>query len=264
MAVPARPAAAGLHDHRLRRLGPHLGGDACSARVNVPRGIVRSVWCRSSSAGSCSAPFVLAMPDLDDGARQGAQRLHWLIGSSALPDGAGGRCSASASCSPNYLCGLAARDLDLAHDLRLRPRRRPARSRSAAPRQPDATARPSTRSGHRRCSPSLSTLYTPAFSTLAAGCAVFLYISYAMPVAAGLLAEGRTWTRDRALHARRPGRSRSPSIASSACARPPDRHRHPAAERQADHLRGSACWSLLLVAGSAWSAGASRARRSAT
>jgi amino acid transporter len=41
----------------------------------------------------------------------------------------------------------------------------------------------------------LSTLYTPAFLTLAAGCAVFLYISYAMPVAAGMLAEGRRWTR---------------------------------------------------------------------
>jgi amino acid transporter len=41
----------------------------------------------------------------------------------------------------------------------------------------------------------LSTLYTPAFLTLAAGCAVFLYISYAMPVAAGLLAEGKSWTK---------------------------------------------------------------------
>jgi amino acid transporter len=40
----------------------------------------------------------------------------------------------------------------------------------------------------------LSTLYTPAFLTLASGCAVFLYLSYAMPVAAGWLAEGKTWT----------------------------------------------------------------------
>ena len=38
------------------------------------------------------------------------------------------------------------------------------------------------------------TLYSPAFNALAAGCAMFLYISYAMPVAAGLLAEGKTWT----------------------------------------------------------------------
>jgi amino acid transporter len=40
----------------------------------------------------------------------------------------------------------------------------------------------------------LATLYSPAFAALAAGCALFLYISYAMPVAAGLLAEGKTWT----------------------------------------------------------------------
>jgi amino acid transporter len=40
----------------------------------------------------------------------------------------------------------------------------------------------------------LSTLYTPAFLTLASGCAVFLYLSYAMPVGAGLLAEGKSWT----------------------------------------------------------------------
>ena len=39
-----------------------------------------------------------------------------------------------------------------------------------------------------------ATLYSPAFAALAAGCAMFLYISYAMPVLAGLFAEGKTWT----------------------------------------------------------------------
>jgi amino acid transporter len=39
-----------------------------------------------------------------------------------------------------------------------------------------------------------ATLYSPAFAALAAGCAMFLYISYTMPIAAGLLAEGKTWT----------------------------------------------------------------------
>ncbi len=39
-----------------------------------------------------------------------------------------------------------------------------------------------------------ATLYSPAFAALAAGCAVFLYVSYAMPIAAGLFAEGRSWT----------------------------------------------------------------------
>ena len=39
-----------------------------------------------------------------------------------------------------------------------------------------------------------ATLYSPAFAALAAGCALFLYVSYAMPIAAGLVAEGKTWT----------------------------------------------------------------------
>ncbi len=38
-----------------------------------------------------------------------------------------------------------------------------------------------------------ATLYSPAFAALAAGCALFLYVSYAMPIAAGLFAEGKTW-----------------------------------------------------------------------
>jgi amino acid transporter len=40
----------------------------------------------------------------------------------------------------------------------------------------------------------LATLYSPAFAALATGCAMFLYISYAMPILAGLLAEGKSWT----------------------------------------------------------------------
>lgn len=41
----------------------------------------------------------------------------------------------------------------------------------------------------------VSTLYAEAFLVLAAGSAVFLYISYVMPIAAGLLAEGKSWTK---------------------------------------------------------------------
>jgi amino acid transporter len=39
----------------------------------------------------------------------------------------------------------------------------------------------------------ISCLYGGAFAVLAAGCAVFLYISYIMPIIAGFFAEGRTW-----------------------------------------------------------------------
>jgi amino acid transporter len=46
----------------------------------------------------------------------------------------------------------------------------------------------------------LATLYGDAFAVLSTGCAVFLYISYVMPVAAGLLAEGKTWTEKGPFH----------------------------------------------------------------
>jgi len=38
-----------------------------------------------------------------------------------------------------------------------------------------------------------ATYYAPFMLALAAGCALFLYVSYAMPIAAGLFAEGKTW-----------------------------------------------------------------------
>jgi amino acid transporter len=40
----------------------------------------------------------------------------------------------------------------------------------------------------------LSTVYSGAFVVLATGCAVFLYLSYTMPILAGLLTEGKGWT----------------------------------------------------------------------
>ncbi len=40
----------------------------------------------------------------------------------------------------------------------------------------------------------LFTLYTPVYSTITAVCVIFLYISYAIPIALGLRAFGRSWT----------------------------------------------------------------------
>ncbi len=41
----------------------------------------------------------------------------------------------------------------------------------------------------------IATLYGDAFVVLSTGCAVFLYVSYVMPIAAGLLSEGNSWTK---------------------------------------------------------------------
>lgn len=41
----------------------------------------------------------------------------------------------------------------------------------------------------------IATLYGDAFVVLSTGCAVFLYVSYVMPIAAGFLGEGKRWTK---------------------------------------------------------------------
>jgi amino acid transporter len=41
----------------------------------------------------------------------------------------------------------------------------------------------------------LFTVYAEVYETIAAVCAVFLYVSYVLPTALGLVAHGRSWTR---------------------------------------------------------------------
>jgi amino acid transporter len=41
----------------------------------------------------------------------------------------------------------------------------------------------------------LFTIYTPVYTTIAAVCAMFLYLSYVLPVAAGLVVYRRKWTK---------------------------------------------------------------------
>jgi len=135
--------------------------------------------------------FVLAMPDVKEGAAQGWNVIYWMMSSSTMP-------------SPlldllyvgivfaNYLCGLAcvtscsrmmyafARDDGL-------PFSKALSSVSVERRVPTVSIWVSAALAFLSC------LYGGAFIVLAAGCAVFLYISYVMPVAAGIFAEGKTW-----------------------------------------------------------------------
>jgi amino acid transporter len=137
------------------------------------------------------ASFVLAMPDVASGARQGGDVFAWLM-RQVLP-GAAGRTLWVAIVASNYLCGLACM--------------------TSTSRMMYAFARDGGLPGSRllrRVSPRwqtpvpaiwttavlalASTVYAPAYSTLTTACVIFLYLSYVMPTAAGLRAYGRTWT----------------------------------------------------------------------
>lgn len=168
----------------------HTSEETVNARVNVPKGILNSVFWSLVFGLVMVCSFVLAMPDPASAAKDGGNVIFNLLGNLAVPTALKDVLYICIVVS-NFLCGLAAltstsrmiyafaRDGGLPKVLR---------SVSHTHKSPVggiwAAAIVSV----------LVTIYSSAFSALAAGCAVFLYVSYAMPIAAGLLAEGKTWT----------------------------------------------------------------------
>jgi amino acid transporter len=171
----------------------HTSEETRSAAVNVPKGMLRSVFWSFVFGYVMVCSFVLAMPSVAEGAKQGGNVFYWLLGGAALPAALKALLAVGIVLA-NYLCALAGVTST-------------SRMIFAFARDGGLPASPWLRTvGTVRRTPVnaiwiaallafLATLYTPAFLTLAAGCAVFLYISYAMPVAAGMLAEGRRATR---------------------------------------------------------------------
>ena len=187
----ARDPVARLHDHRVRRLGAHLGGDGQRGGER-PQGDAPLVAVSGIFGWVMVAAFVLALPSVADGARQGANVFPWLM-TSVLP-GAAGNALWVGIVAANYLCGLAcvtstsrmmyafARDGGLPGSRALR---------RVSPRWKTPVAAIWTTVALAFA----STLYAPAYTTLTTACVIFLYLSYVMPAAAGLRAYGRSWKR---------------------------------------------------------------------
>jgi len=170
----------------------HTSEETVNAAVNVPKGMLRSVAVSGLFGWVMVAAFVLALPSVSDGARQGANVFPWLM-TSVLP-GAAGNVLWVGIVAANYLCGLAcvtstsrmmyafARDGGL-------PGARLLRRVSPRWKTPVAAIWTTVALAFA------STLYAPAYTTLTTACVIFLYLSYVMPAAAGLRAYGRSWKR---------------------------------------------------------------------
>lgn len=170
----------------------HTSEETRDAARAVPRGMLQAViWsCLFGYIMVCS--FVLAMPSVEEGAAQGFAVFPWMMNASPMPGFLRGLLFVGIVVA-NYLCALAgltscsrmmyafARDGGL-------PFSRQLREVSAAYRTPVLAIWVSA------VLALAATLYADAFVVLSTGCAVFLYLSYVMPVAAGLLAEGTRWT----------------------------------------------------------------------
>ncbi|MCB8876699.1 amino acid permease [Acidisoma silvae] len=170
----------------------HTSEETVNAQVTVPKGMIHAViWSGLFGYIMCCS-FVLAMPDVTKAAKDGGNVFFNLLAGLPVPvllkD-----LIYIAIVVANYLCALAgmtstsrmlfafARDGGLPFSATLRKVNPHYRTPVASIWTVAALS-------------FLATLYSPAFAALAAGCAVFLYISYAMPVAAGFLAEGKSWT----------------------------------------------------------------------
>ena len=168
----------------------HTSEETVGAAVNVPKGIVRSVLVSGIFGWGMLIAIVLAMPDLDAAAAQGGDVVPWTMRQALSPVLA--KTLFVAIGVAQYLCGLA--------------------TVTSASRMAYAFARDGGlpfSGALRRVSPSHRTpsiaiwtvsiiailfmVFIP-YGTIAAVCAVFLYISYVLPTAIGFFAHGRTWT----------------------------------------------------------------------
>ncbi len=169
----------------------HTSEETKNAAVNVPKGMWQAVLWSILFGYVLVCAQVLAMPDIAKGAAQGYSPFAYVMSSSTMPAFLNIILVIGVVIS-NYLCGLAcitscsrmmyafARDGGLPFSKGLSHVSTNYRTPTVAIWTSGILAL-------------ISCLYGGAFAVLAAGCAVFLYISYIMPIVAGLFAEGRTW-----------------------------------------------------------------------
>jgi len=176
----------------------HTSEETRDAQRAVPRGMLTAVFWSALFGWLLVAAVLLAMPDLAEGAKKGGSVFAYALDSSGMPPWLKSLLAIGIVVS-NYLCALA--------------------GMTSLSRMLYAFARdggiPGASRFLRRVNPKHRTpgaaiwvgavfclvlgwvcgADTNAYLVLASGCAVFLYVSYIMPIAAGVLVEGKRWTK---------------------------------------------------------------------
>lgn len=172
----------------------HTSEETRNAAREVPKGMIHSVFWSCLFGYIMVCTFVLAMPSVEEGAAQGWLAFPWTMNQSGMPVILKDLLIISIVVA-NFLCALAG--------LTSCSRMLFAFSRDGGVPWFSKSLRKVSRE-HRTPANAIwasavlsiiATLYGDAFVVLSTGCAVFLYVSYAMPIAAGLLSEGKTWTK---------------------------------------------------------------------
>jgi amino acid transporter len=176
----------------------HTSEETRDAQRSVPKGMITSVFWSGLFGWILVVAVLLAMPSVEEGAAKGWSVFGWTLESSLMPQWIKWIIAIGIVVS-NYLCALA--------------------GMTSLSRMIYAFSRdggiPGASKYLRRVSPTYRTpgnaiivgavlcfilgwvagSNAQAYIILASGCAVFLYVSYIMPIGAGILAEGKTWTK---------------------------------------------------------------------
>lgn len=165
--------------------------ETVGAAVTVPRGIVQAVAVSGLAGWLMLCAVVVAIPDLDHAASLGAGAFTWSVGA-VLPRPLAYALLAGIAVA-QYLCGLAA--VTSASRIAYAFARDGGLPASAAlSRVSDRYRTPTIAIWTVAAAAMLSTVYTPVYETMAAVAAIFLYISYVLPTALGLVTYGKRWT----------------------------------------------------------------------
>ena len=168
----------------------HTSEETRDAAKTVPKGIVSSVVYSAIFGYIMICTFVLVMPDVATGVKQGFGFFDALL--STLPPALKIILSVGIFLV-NFLCGLAC--LTSTSRMMFAFARDGGLPASGFLRKIHPTLKTPVASVWVSAALAFAaTLYGAAYLVLSVGCAVFLYISYIMPIAAGILAEGKTWT----------------------------------------------------------------------
>jgi len=161
------------------------------ATHTVPRGMLQAVFWSALFGYFMVCAFVLAMPTVEEGAAAGWGAFAFVMSKSTMPAILLYLLNIGIVVS-NYLCALAA--LTSLSRMMYGFARDDGLPFSGALKVINPVYRtPVNAIWVGAILVVITTLYAEVFVVLAAGSAVFLYIAYAMPIAAGLLAEGKSW-----------------------------------------------------------------------
>lgn len=166
----------------------HTSEETQDAQVNVPKGMWQAVFWSWVFGLIAVAAYVLTMPSIEEAGAAGWGSFFYMWAASRMPHWLS-VVLASGLVIVNYLCALAG----LTSTSRMmfafsRDGGLPASKTLATVSKKYRT--PTYAIWISAALALLSTVYAPYYLVLAVACAVFLYISMAMPIAAGFFAEG--------------------------------------------------------------------------